>query len=46
VKEDYVGPLVNQVEVTTKEGAAGEDSAIVSAGRPIYLPLVLRGSVS
>jgi uncharacterized repeat protein (TIGR01451 family) len=42
VNKGYVGPLTNLVEVTTKEGAAGEGSVTVNAGRPIYLPLVMR----
>jgi uncharacterized repeat protein (TIGR01451 family) len=43
VEMDYVGPLTNVVQVTTEEGAAGEDSVTVSAiYRQIYLPLVLR----
>jgi uncharacterized repeat protein (TIGR01451 family) len=46
VKEDYVGPLTNLVEVTTTEGAAGEASVTSVASRRIYLPLVMRESVS
>jgi len=42
VDEGYSGPLVNLVEVTTEEGAAGVDSVLVIASRPLYLPLVLR----
>jgi uncharacterized repeat protein (TIGR01451 family) len=42
VDEGYVGPLINLVEVTTKEGATGDDSFTVIAGRRIYLPLVMR----
>ena len=38
----YVGLLTNVVEITTDEGAQGEDSIIVRAGRYFYLPLVLR----
>jgi uncharacterized repeat protein (TIGR01451 family) len=44
VDEDTVGSLTNLVEVTTKEGVAGEDRVAVIAGSPVFLPLVLRGS--
>jgi uncharacterized repeat protein (TIGR01451 family) len=43
VDEGQQGPLTNQVEVTTEEGAAGKAIAIVNA-RKVYLPLVLRNS--
>jgi hypothetical protein len=33
--------LINQVEVTTKEGVTGQARAIVNA-RKVYLPLVVR----
>jgi uncharacterized repeat protein (TIGR01451 family) len=42
VDEGYAGPLVNLVEVTTKEGAMGAGSVTVIASRRIYLPLVMR----
>jgi uncharacterized repeat protein (TIGR01451 family) len=42
VGQGYAGPLTNQVEVTTEEGAAGEGSVTVIASRHIYLPLVIR----
>ena len=42
VEMGYAGPLINRVEVTTEEGAAGADSVTVSAGWTIYLPLVMR----
>jgi uncharacterized repeat protein (TIGR01451 family) len=41
-EEDYEGPLVNLVEVTTKEGATGRATVIVNAHKA-YLPLLLRG---
>jgi uncharacterized repeat protein (TIGR01451 family) len=41
VNEGYVGPLINQVEVTTEEGVMGQARAIVNA-RLIYLPLVMQ----
>lgn len=41
VQEGYEGPLINLVEVTTKEGAAGKAIVIVNAYKT-YLPLVLR----
>jgi uncharacterized repeat protein (TIGR01451 family) len=41
VSQGYGGPLVNLVEVTTEEGAAGRAAAIVNAHR-VYLPLTLR----
>ena len=45
VDVDYAGSLTNVVEVTTEEGAQGEDSVVVRAGgRCIYLPLVMRNS--
>jgi uncharacterized repeat protein (TIGR01451 family) len=46
VDEGYVGRLANLVEVTTTEGAAGEASVTSVASRRIYLPLVMRESVS
>jgi hypothetical protein len=46
VDEGYVGRLINLVEVTTKEEAAGEGSVTVVASQRIYLPLVMRESVS
>jgi uncharacterized repeat protein (TIGR01451 family) len=42
VDEGYTGLLTNLVEVTTEEGAMGDDSVTVVAGRRIYLPLVMR----
>jgi uncharacterized repeat protein (TIGR01451 family) len=42
VDESYVGRLTNLLEVTTEEGAADADSVTVIAGRPIYMPLVMR----
>jgi len=39
---DCVGLLTNVVEVTTEEGAAGDESVTVSVGWYIYLPVVLR----
>jgi uncharacterized repeat protein (TIGR01451 family) len=42
VDEGYVGRLTNLVQVTTNEGATGDDSVTVFVGRHIYLPLVLR----
>jgi uncharacterized repeat protein (TIGR01451 family) len=45
VKRAYLGTLTNVVQVTTEEGASGEDietTAVLSAHR-VYLPLLLRG---
>jgi uncharacterized repeat protein (TIGR01451 family) len=41
VTEGYAGPLINQVEITTKEGVMGNARVIVNA-REIYLPVVAR----
>lgn len=43
VAADYTGPLTNVVEVTTEEGAKGEDSARAWSGWCLYLPLVMKG---
>jgi hypothetical protein len=42
VDEDYVGSLVNLVEVTMEEGVVGEDRVTVIAGSPVFLPIVMR----
>jgi uncharacterized repeat protein (TIGR01451 family) len=43
VEMGYAGPLTNEVEVATREGAAGEASATVYVEpRRIYLPLVFK----
>ncbi|MEE8392506.1 MAG: right-handed parallel beta-helix repeat-containing protein [Anaerolineae bacterium] len=43
VAEDYAGPLVNLVQVTTDEGATGTDTETSTVIKySIYLPLVLR----
>jgi uncharacterized repeat protein (TIGR01451 family) len=43
VEMGYEGPLTNRVEVTTREGAAGEASATVYVEvRRIYLPVVFK----
>jgi uncharacterized repeat protein (TIGR01451 family) len=42
VDVNYVGPLVNLVEVTTAEGAAGDASITVRAGGLLYLPVMMR----
>jgi uncharacterized repeat protein (TIGR01451 family) len=39
--KSYAGTLVNRVEVTTEEGAAGAAHAVVSRSQ-VYLPLVMR----
>jgi uncharacterized repeat protein (TIGR01451 family) len=41
VAQGYGGPLVNLVEVTTKQGAANKAVAIANAYK-VYLPLLLR----
>jgi hypothetical protein len=41
VNEDAEGPLVNLVEVTTKEGVMGQARVVVNAHK-VYLPLVVR----
>jgi uncharacterized repeat protein (TIGR01451 family) len=41
VAEGYAGPLINQVEIMTKEGVMGNARVIVNT-RKIYLPLVVR----
>ncbi len=40
--EGPTGPLVNRVEVTTQEGAAGADSVTTPIGWQVHLPLALR----
>ena len=42
--EDYEGPLTNQVEVTTEEGARGDYTEVstVASERLMYLPLIMR----
>ncbi len=42
VEKDYVGTLVNVVQVTTEEGATGIDSVTVCVNTCIYLPFVLK----
>ena len=42
VDEGCAGTLINQVEVTTKEGAQASDGVTVVASRRVYLPLVMR----
>jgi uncharacterized repeat protein (TIGR01451 family) len=45
VEMGYAGPLINVVEVTTEEGAAGiytETSAVEGEFQYIYLPLIMR----
>jgi uncharacterized repeat protein (TIGR01451 family) len=42
VDEGYAGPLINLVEVTTKEGVTGSDSVTVISSRRVYLPLIMR----
>jgi hypothetical protein len=44
VEEDCERPLVNVVEVTTAEGAAGNTSIAVNLYK-VYMPLLLRGYV-
>jgi len=42
----YEGPLTNEVEVATREGAAGQASVTVHVEpRRIYLPLVFKNWV-
>jgi uncharacterized repeat protein (TIGR01451 family) len=46
VEMGYEGPLTNEVEVATREGAAGEAGAMVYVeARRIYLPVVLKNWV-
>jgi uncharacterized repeat protein (TIGR01451 family) len=43
VEMGYAGPLTNEVEVATREGAAGEASVMVYVeARRIYLPVVFK----
>ncbi len=41
VEAAYTGTLVNHVQVVSEEGATGE-SFVVTNGRKVYLPLVIR----
>ncbi len=46
VDPDYLGPLVNEVELTSDQDVEGGDTVTLQAGGWLYLPLVMKGHPS